>query len=136
MWYTAFEYYLCYIVLWHVSFFSSIITITTYMLLFYSAYTVPMEPHALYYLLFTIHLLFTRLVNCDYSRLLFDYIAYSAKNMGKHCAFVIYIYKVNCTTFIFMLLRFGLLNRYNIQDITGRLFFIDLHVVKRFVWDC
>ena len=60
LWYTSFEYYLYYIVFWHISFFSSIITITTYMILFQSAYTVPLDPHLVYYLLLTIHLSFSR----------------------------------------------------------------------------
>ena len=41
-----------------------------------------------------------------------------------------------CTTLIFILIWFGLLHRYNIQDNTGWLFVIVLHVVKRFVWYC
>ena len=53
-----FENYLYYIVFWHISSILIIITITTYMLLFYSAYTVPLDPHVVYYLLFTIHLSF------------------------------------------------------------------------------
>ena len=73
--------------------------------------------------------------NRDYSRLSFDYIAYSAKNMGKRCVFVIYIHEGNCTTFIFILLWFGLSHWYNIQEITGWPFVIVLQSVKRFVWD-
>ena len=48
--------------------------------------------------------------NRNYSRLLFEYIAYSANNMGERCILVIYIHKVKCGSLIFILLRFGLLN--------------------------
>ena len=99
--------------------FFSIITITTCMLLFYTAYTVPLDPHVVYYFLFAINLLFEILVNRDYLRLSFDYIVYYANNTSKRCVFVIYTHKSKCTTFIFVLLRFGLWHQYNIQYNTG-----------------
>ena len=61
--------------------------------------------------------------NCDHSRLSFDYILYSSKNMVRCCVFVVYIHKGKCTTLILILLRFGLLHRYNIQANTGWLFY-------------
>ena len=73
--------------------------------------------------------------NREYSRLSLDYIAYSANNTAVCCAFVIYIHKGKCNTFIFILLWFGLSHRYNIQYNTGWLFLIVLHFVKRFVRD-
>ena len=60
--------------------------------------------------------------NRDYSWLLFDYIAYSAKNTGEHCVSVIHIHTCKCTTFIFVLIMFGLLHRCNIQDNIGWIF--------------
>ena len=53
------------------------------MLLFQSAYTVPLDPHIVYSLLFSIHLSFLRPINRDYSRLSFNYTTYSANNTGK-----------------------------------------------------
>ena len=78
--------------------------------------------HVVYYLLFAIHLLFSDRENRDYSRFLFDYIAYLANNKGKHCIFVINIHTCKCTTLIFILTRFGLSHWYNIQDNKGWLF--------------
>ena len=74
-------------------------------------------------------------LKCDYSRLSIDFIAYSANNTGKRCVFVMYIHKGKCTTLIFIILWFGLSHQYYIQDNTWWLFFIVLHIVKRFVWD-
>ena len=73
--------------------------------------------------------------NRNYSRLLCDYITYSANNTGKRCIFVIYIYKGKCDTLIVILLRFGLSHRYNIQYNIEWLFLIVLNVVKSFLWD-
>ena len=67
--------------------------------------------------------------------MLFDYIAYSANNTCKRCVFVIYIHTRKCTTLIFILMWFGLSNGYNIQDNTGWLFLMVLHLVKMFVWN-
>ena len=53
--------------------------------------------------------------------------------MGGGCVFVINIHTGKCTTFIFMLLRFGLLRWYNSQENTGLLVVMFLHVVKSFV---
>ena len=52
----------------------------------------------------------------------FDSITYSTNNTGEHCVFMINIHTCKCTTWIFILMRFGLSNWYNIQDITGWLF--------------
>ena len=51
---------------------------------------------------------FLRPINRDYSRLLFDYITYSAKNMGEHCVFVIYQHRGKCNSLMFTLLLFCL----------------------------
>ena len=70
--------------------------------------------------------------NHDYFRLLFDYIAYSASTMGKHCVLVIIIH-----TLILRLLRLGLSHKYNIHNNKGWLFVIVPHFFfDRFVWYC
>ena len=101
--YTEFEYYLYYILFRQIFLFSSIINITTYMQ-FFSAYTVILDPHVVYYLLFSIHLLLLQPINQDYSRLSFEYIAYSANNTRKRCVFVIYIHKGKWNSLIFIIL--------------------------------
>ena len=58
--------------------------------------------------IFTIHFLLLQLINCDYSRFLFDYIAYSTNNTVRHCVFVIYRHKGKCDTLIIILLLFCL----------------------------
>ena len=65
----------------------------------------------------------------------FDSIAYSTNNRGKHCVFVIYIHTCKCTTLIFILMRFGLLHWYNIQDNTGWLFFIQSYTVFKVLFE-
>ena len=65
----------------------------------------------------------------------FDYITYSDNNIGKHCVLLICVHKGKCTTFIFILMWFGLSHLCGIQYNTGWLFVIVLHFVKRFVWD-
>ena len=52
-----------------------------------------MEHPVVYYLIFTIIVLFLRPINRDYSRFSFDNIAYDANNTGKLCVFVIYRHK-------------------------------------------
>ena len=47
MWSTSFEYYIYYIIFWHISFFC-VISLTTSLLLFYSAYTIMLDPHIVY----------------------------------------------------------------------------------------
>ena len=59
------------------------ISITTYMLLFWSAYTVLLDPPVVYYLIFTIHLSLLQPINCNYSRLSFYYITYSTNNTSS-----------------------------------------------------
>ena len=93
-----------------------------------------MDPPVVYYLILTIHLSFLRPTNCDYSRLSFDYIAYSANNTGKCCVFVIYRHKGKCNSLIFILLIFFLSHWKHIQDKIRWLFIIVLHFVKSFVW--
>ena len=134
MWSTAFEYYLYYTVFWNISQLLGIVSITTYMLLFYSAYTVPLDPHIVYYLIFTIYFLFLRPINRDYSRLSFNYITYSADNTGKRCVFVVYLQKGKCYSLIFILLIFCLSHQNNIQNITRWLFIIAVHFLKRSLW--
>ena len=56
----------------------------------------------------TIHLLFERPINHDYSQLLFYFITYSAKNMGRRCVFVIHQHKGKCNLLIIILLLFCL----------------------------
>ena len=64
--------------------------------------------HVVYSLIFTINLLFLRLIKRDCSRLPFDYIAYSANNTGKLFVFVIYQHKGECNSLIIVLLIFCL----------------------------
>ena len=99
--------------------FFCIISITTYIILFYSAYTVPLDPPVVYSLVFTIHLLFLRPINCDYSQLSFDYISYSSNNVGKLYVIVIYIHKGKCNSLIFILLIFCLSHLKHVQDKTS-----------------
>ena len=77
--------------------------------------------------IFTIHFSFQRPINHNYSRLLFDYIAYSAKNTGKCGVFFIYRNKGKCNLLIIILLLFCLSRRNQIQDITRWFFIIVLH---------
>ena len=63
----------------------------------------------------------------DYFWLLFDSIAYSANNTGKHRVSVINIHTCKCTILILGLLWFGLSHRYTIQKNTGWRFLIVLH---------
>ena len=64
--------------------------------------------HCVLVYIFKINLSFLQSINRDYSRLLFDYIAYSANNTGIHCDVVIYQHKVSCNTLIIILLLFCL----------------------------
>ena len=137
MWYTSFEYYLYYIIFRHISFFLKhcyhytiydIILIS----LHHTAGTFTLSIHC--YLQWNCH--FQWRYNCKYLRLLFDSIVYSAKNTGKHHVFVINICTCNCTILILWLLRFGFLHWYTIYNNTEWQFFIFLHFVDWFVWDC
>ena len=58
--------------------------------------------------IFTIHLSFQQPINCNYSRLLFDNIAYSPNNTGRRCVFVIHWHKGKCNLLIIILLLFCL----------------------------
>ena len=85
------------------------ISITTYMLLFWSAYTVPLHSPVVYYSISTIHLPFLRPIKRKYSLLSFDYIAFSANNRIKRCVVVIYRHKgkvqfisINTTDILFI----------------------------------
>ena len=60
---------------------------------------------------FTIHLSFLRPIKRDYSRLLFDYISYSAKNRGRRCVVVIYQQKGKRNALITILVLFCLLRQ-------------------------
>ena len=102
-------------------------------LIFLYRTTGPFTLFILCYLQYICH--FQVRYNRDYSRFSFDSISYSANITGKHCVFLINIHICKGTTLIFVLMWFGLLHWYNIQDKTGRLFLIVLHFVDRFVWD-
>ena len=93
-----------------------------------------MDPPDVYSFILTIHLSFLQPINRDYSRLSFDYIAYSANNTAKHCVFVIYRHKGKCNSLIFILLLFFLSHQKRIQEKTWWMFIIVLHLVKSFVW--
>ena len=87
------------------------------------------------FLFFVIHDTFfiLRPINRDYSRLSFDYIAYSTNNMGERCVFVICRQKGRCNSLVFMLLLFF----YRIKNMFrgGKwVSFIVLHFVKSFLW--
>ena len=77
---------------------------------------------------------FLRTINRDYSRLSFDYIAYSANNMGESYVFLIYRHKGKCNSFIFIILIFFLSHRKHIQEKSRWMFIIFLHLVEDFVW--
>ena len=92
---------------------SALYCISTYLLFFRALFIL---QHLCYYLnkttpyrwnltlyivyIFTIHLSFLRPINHNYSWLLFDYIAYSANNMGRRCVIVIYRKKCKCNALI------------------------------------
>ena len=105
---------ICIISYFNIFFFSSIIYITTYMILFYSACTVPLDPPVVYYLISTIYLSFLRTINRNYSRLSFGYITYSSNNTGKCCILVIYQHKGKCNSLILIILLFCLSHQKNI----------------------
>ena len=91
-------------------------------------------PYCCLFLIFIIHLFFLWLILRDFSRLSFDYIAYSAKNTDKLWVFMIYGYKGKCNSLISILLLFCLSYWKNIQDKRRWLFFILLHFIKSLVW--
>ena len=78
--------------------------------------------------IFTIYLSVSRPINHDYSRLLFDHIAYSANNAGRSCVVIVYRHKDKCNTLIIIILLFCLSRRVTLH----RHIVYCLHIINKF----